>query len=164
MVSILFGCCAPTFFSGVTKTVGPQAHKTLLKSLKISSFIAFSCLAVVGLLPLQADLALVITDQAPLRWTSIVHQTAALFFFFCCILHMGIWLYFCQVSSDPRLFLHATKSPKSFWFKSACCAVFLPPANSLYAPSGIASTETLSIFEHGRCGRINAICLGGLCG
>jgi hypothetical protein len=138
MVSILFGCCAPTFFGGVTKTVGPQAHKTLLKSLRISSFIAFSCLAVVGLLPLQADLALLITHQAPLHWTSIIHQTAAAFFFFFCILHMGIWLYFCRVSSDPRLFLHATKSPKSFRFKSACfvlCFFPLPTAFMLHPVS-----------------------------
>jgi hypothetical protein len=127
VVSILFGCCAPTFFAGVAKTVGPEAHKTLLTSLKITSAIAFCCLAVVGLLPLQADLALLITNQAPLHWTSIVHQTAAAFFFLSCIVHMGIWLYFCQVSCDPRLFLHATQSPKSFCIKSACLVLFVLP-------------------------------------
>ena len=134
MVSILFGCCAPTFFGGVAKTVG-EAHKTLLASLRNTSMIAFCCLAVVGLLPLQADLALVITHQAPVHWTSIVHQTAAAFFFLFCIVHMGIWLYFCRVSCDSRLFLHATKSPKSFWIKSACfvlCFLPLPTAFMLH--------------------------------
>jgi hypothetical protein len=135
MVSILFGCCAPTFFGGVTRTVGNEAHQTLLTSLRITSSIAFCCLAVVGLLPLQPDLALVITQHAPVHWTSIVHQTAAAFFFLFCILHMGIWLYFCRVSCDPRLFLHATKSPKSFRIKSACfvlCFLPLPTAFLLH--------------------------------
>lgn len=138
MVSILFGCCAPTFFGGVAKTVGPGSHKTLLKYLKTTSLIAFACLAVVGLLPLQPDLALVITHQAPLHWTSIVHQTAAALFFFFCIVHMGLWLYFCRVSCDPRLVLHATNSPKSFGFKSACfvlCFLPLPTAFMLHPVS-----------------------------
>jgi len=105
-VSLLFGCCAPRFFKDIerslhlvnrqqeehTATPPPksvlvdQEFRTTLWLLKMTSGIAFLCLAIVGLIPLQSNLPDVFyassrAQQTLITWDSVVHQVSAGFFF-----------------------------------------------------------------------------------
>ena len=97
LVSIL-GCgCLPTFFSGL-ESATDQASGTIILLLRGSVLIAFSCLAVVGLLPLQEDIDLVITKKHPISWQSIIHQFAAALFFLFSIIIPHLWTRVFKVS------------------------------------------------------------------
>lgn len=152
LVSIL-GCgCLPTFFSGL-ESATDQASGTIILLLRGSVLIAFSCLAVVGLLPLQEDIDLVITKKHPISWQSIIHQLAAALFFLFSIMHMGIWLYFtarkCESSNNS---FHYKNSSKSFVFKTICftlCLFPLPTAFLLHPVSPVRKRLSLTQADAG---------------
>jgi hypothetical protein len=136
LVAILGWACLPQFFRGIERAVGRDAHKRILNFLRFSIMIAFSSLAIVGLYPLQPDLALAMKKEVPVSWQSIIHQGAASLFFLFAILHMGTWLYFVTKKCSDTLPFHYKNSPKSFYFKALCFALcFLPlPAAVLLHP------------------------------
>ena len=130
LISVLGCSCLPEFFRGIEKASGQQLAKeysNILLLLRVSVLIAFSCLAVVGLLPLQEDINLVITQKYPVNWQSIIHQIAAALFFMLSIFHMGIWLYFTARKCSSTMPIHYKNSSKSFAFKALCFLFSLFP-------------------------------------
>ena len=119
-VSAMFGIVGPTFFRQLTKAiaaVGSEKRHSVLKfCLKATAAVGFFCLAIVGIIPLQEDLELVIKRQVPIRKDSIIHQSAAGIFFACGIVHMGLWLWL-TTTCHPNLPFHRRQSPKSFRLK-----------------------------------------------
>lgn len=127
-VSVLFNAVGWPFYGLLTRVIAStnKNHPILLFGLKATSTIGFIGLAIVGLIPLQEDLELLMKRQVELRWDSIVHQTAALVFFLSSILHMGLWLWL-ATTCHPSLPIHRKQSPKSFRLKVACfILVFFP--------------------------------------
>ena len=155
-VSALFGFVGPTFFQHLSQAItyvnGSERRHTFLQwSLKGTSLIGFLCLAIVGIIPLQEDLELVIKRQIPIRWDSILHQSAAGVFFFCGILHMGLWLAL-TMTCHPTLPIHYTQSPKSFRLKLLCfflCFFPLPTAFLLHPISPIRKKLSLNSQDAG---------------
>ena len=154
-VSVLFGMVGPTFFQRLSQAItfadSQKRHTFLQWSLKGTSLIGFLCLAIVGIIPLQEDLELVIKRQIPIRWDSILHQSAAGVFFFCGILHMGLWLAL-TMTCHPTLPFHWTQSPKSFRLKVLCfflCFFPLPTAFLLHPISPIRKKLSLNSQDAG---------------
>ncbi|CAJ1957959.1 unnamed protein product [Cylindrotheca closterium] len=153
VVSMLGFTCLPQFFRGVERIVGDrETHKWTLGFLRISISIAFANLAIVGLLPLQADLHLAMKKEVPISWQSIIHQGAAGIFFLTGIMHMGSWIYFVTRSCSDRLPFHHKNSPKSFRFKLICfvlCFLPLPAAMLLHPISPLRKKLSLSKADSG---------------
>ena len=177
LVGILFGCIAPTFFMGLEQailvaynkstsattttnnsTLSPHSFAIFL--LKLSSFIAFICLAIVGLLPLQEDLEFVITRRGHHKITtqSIIHQVSAAVFFCFAILHMATWLVlmrsFQKATGQQSLFetTHSLSTRVSMWIKSTClvlCFVPLPQAFLLHPISPVHGKLGLGKADRG---------------
>ena len=104
VVSLLNFVCAKALFHGLEQLA---VHTRMLK---FTSTLAFVSLAVVGAIPLQADMLLVMKGLAKLNMSSGIHQGAAAIFFLMSIVHMVCWLRI--VSTMPR------GSPLHFW--SSC--------------------------------------------
>lgn len=152
LVAILGCACLPSFFRGIEQAVGRGSHKRTLNFLRLSIMIAFSALAVVGLLPLQPDLALAMKKEVPISWQSIIHQGAASVFFIFAILHMGTWLYFVTKKCSDMLPFHYKNSRKSFCIKAFCfvlCFVPLPLAVLLHPVSPVRKRLSLTQADAG---------------
>mmetsp|Transcript_60953 Transcript_60953/g.70095 ORF Transcript_60953/g.70095 Transcript_60953/m.70095 type:complete len:298 (+) Transcript_60953:115-1008(+) len=177
LVSIMFFMCAPEFGRGLERTILLVNNNNTIKNfdelaatwqerqiywLKITSMIAFFFLAVVGLLPLQHDLPLVIKGQKQIGWDSLIHQLSAGLFFAFSIIHMGIWLRFCSISqtntgtttttTTNENFYYYKKSPIPFVCKVACfvlCFLPLPTAFILHPISPIRNRFNLSDADAG---------------
>jgi hypothetical protein len=165
LVSILFGIISPTFYRVIlhettTPTRGGggnassehNAYQRIIGILKISSTIAFACLAIVGAIPLQENVGLVLQRQASIGIDSIIHQSAAGFFFFFCILHMGTWLFFCRFRASADLPFYYKNSSLSFCFKLVCfvtCFFPLPTAFLLHPISPLRKRLALSEADEG---------------
>lgn len=157
LVSTLGYTCLPQFFRGVEERItiimgDKEKHKRTLNFLRISIGIAFANLAIVGLLPLQADLHLVLKKEVPISWQSIIHQSAAGIFFLAAILHMGSWIYFVTRTCSDRLPFHYKNSPRSFYFKMMClvlCFLPLPAAMLLHPISPLRKKLSLSKADAG---------------
>lgn len=154
LVSILGFSCLPQFFGGVERIVGDQGkkHKRTMNFLRISIYIAFVNLAIVGILPLQADLHLAIRKEVPISLQSIIHQGAAAIFFLTAILHMGCWIYFVTRICPVGLPFHYRNTPRSFCFKLICftlCFLPLPAAMLLHPVSPLRKRLSLSKSDSG---------------
>mmetsp|Transcript_32377 Transcript_32377/g.78686 ORF Transcript_32377/g.78686 Transcript_32377/m.78686 type:complete len:268 (+) Transcript_32377:752-1555(+) len=153
LVCILCYVCLPEFFLKVERIVGDrETYKKTLNFLRISVAIAFANLAVVGLLPLQPDMHLVIKREVSISWQSIIHQSAAGIFFLTAIVHMGSWMYFVTRQCSDRLPFHYKNSPRSFYFKMICfilCFFPLPAAMLLHPISPLRRKLSLSKSDSG---------------
>eukprot|EP00980_Cylindrotheca_fusiformis_P020568 scaffold7641_cov115-Cylindrotheca_fusiformis.AAC.14 len=152
LVSLLGCTCLPPFFRGIEEAVGQGAHKRTLSFLRLSILIAFSSLAIVGLLPLQPDLALAMKKEVAVSKQSIIHQGAASIFFLFAILHMGTWLYFATKKCSHTLPYYYKNSKKSFYFKLLCfllCFFPLPVAVLLHPVSPVNKRLSLTRADAG---------------
>ena len=177
LVGILFWCIAPTFFQGLEQAIlvaykksstptttndnsRMNPHSFAIFLLTISSFIAFICLAIVGLLPLQEDLEFVITRRGHTKITtqSIIHQVSAAVFFCFAILHMVTWLVLMRTfrndTGQKSLFEtnHSLSTRASMWIKSTClvlCFVPLPQAFLLHPISPVHGKFGLGKADRG---------------
>jgi len=165
LVSWLFGWISPTFYRAILDetsdnstgqlrdgvTIQKKRQKTV-RILKVSSTIAFVCLALVGAIPLQANLSQVMQRQAPMSMDSIIHQSAAALFFLFCIIHMATWLFFCRFRASAHHYFYYQNSPVSFRFKATClilCFFPLPTAFLLHPISPLRKGLALSEADAG---------------
>lgn len=152
-VSVLFNAVGWPFYGLLARVIAStkQNHPLLLLGLKATSTIGFIGLAIVGLIPLQEDLELLMKRRVELGWDSVVHQTAALVFFLGSIVHMGLWLWLATVC-HPSLPIHRQRSPKSFALKATCfvlCFVPLPTAFLLHPISPLRKRLELNQNDAG---------------
>ena len=151
-------------------TIAATTADTLLQMLRwlqVTALVGFSCLAIVGIVPLQENISLVLTNQASITSDSILHQTCAGIFFVLSILHMGIWIRFVVRIGDVTKRRSTTgtlqttttttttttsvyyykNSPVSFGIKVVCfvlCFIPLPTAFILHPISPIRTRLQLS--------------------
>lgn len=163
LVAALFGWISPTVFrvmeqemnksATTTSSTGPSHNfQGTIQILKLSSTIAFVCLAIVGAIPLQANVVQVMRQEAPITISSFIHQLAAAFFFALCIVHMGTWLYFCRYRASSDLIFYYQNSKISFRLKLAClvlCFIPLPTAFLLHPISPVRKRLALSEADAG---------------
>jgi len=122
VVSLLAYACLPEFFQGIQQMVGPQTFPKLLYLLRISIMVAFANLAVVGILPLQHDLPQVWKRQkVPISWQSIIHQSAAGFFF---MFGIGTWAFGYTLLENVRRRCHFTTEIRQNHLPSRPCAFY----------------------------------------
>lgn len=157
LVSLLFGGVTPLFYrvlrTAIKKTRQLQSRTTSwIPVLLVTSTLAFVCLAIVGAIPLQENLPLLMLQKVPLEYDSIIHQSAAAFFFLFSIIHMGTWLLFCRFWAQSDLPFYYKNSPLSFAIKVVCfglCFFPLPTAFLLHPISPLRQRLALSEADAG---------------
>ena len=88
-VSLLFASLVPSLRRGLYMALeGHPGHELSVGIGIVSACISFAGLAVVGALPLQPDIVMVMIGRAALSTDSIVHQSAAGVFFLGAIVHV----------------------------------------------------------------------------
>ena len=147
-VTLTFASVAPTVFRDLRNA--RRAPKNT-PGLAITSAIAFICLGLLGLVPLQRNVPDVMRGAAGLSSDSIVHQSAAAIFFLSSLLHQVLWLKLCYAERESPI-TGALYHSVSFWFKLGCTlfgVLPLPTAMLVHPASPARELLSLSDADYG---------------
>ena len=147
-VTLTFASVAPTVFRDLRNA--RRAPKNT-PGLAITSAIAFICLGLLGLVPLQRNVPDVMRGAAGLSSNSIVHQSAAAIFFLSSLLHQVLWLKLCYAERESPI-TGALYHSVSFWFKLGCTlfgVLPLPTAMLVHPASPARELLSLSDADYG---------------